>query len=189
MTEISSGGRAEFGRAPRNATARPVIIRRAEADEADLVSSILDEAAAWLRDRDMPMWTDEELDPAEARRHVHEGLYHLAIVGGEPAGTLRFQLNDAEAWPELAGTTDSAFVHRVAVRRRFAGSTVSSALLQWAKDEARARGLDYLRLDCEAGRPSLRAVYEKNGFSYHSDFQFGPFLHARYEIHLPSDRR
>lgn len=164
----------------------PVIIRPAEANEADLVSSILGEAAAWLRDRQMPMWTEEELEPAEVGQHVREGQYHLAFVGDEPAGTLRFQLADPEVWPELEGKSDSAFVHRFAVRRRFAGSGVSAALLQWAKEEARVRGVEYLRLDCEAGRPSLRNVYEKNGFSYHSDFQFGPFLLARYQIHLRS---
>lgn len=186
MMESSTFGRQLRAGGSIRTLAEAVNIRPAQANEAVLVSSILGEAAAWLRDRQMPMWTDEELEPSEVEQHVQEGQYHLAFVADEAAGTLRFQLTDPEVWPELEGTNDSAFVHRFAVRRRFAGSGVSAALLQWAKEEARARGLEYLRLDCEAGRPSLRRVYEKNGFSYHSDFQFGPFPLARYQIHLCS---
>ena len=168
---------------------QPVTIRRARADEVEVVASILAEAATWLHERGKSMWTPEELEAAEVAQHVRDGLYYLATVEGAPAGTLRFQISDWEIWPELNGSGDSAFVHRFAVRRKYAGGSVSAALLEWAKEEARARGLKYLRLDCEAGRPQLRAVYERNGFSYHSDFQFGPFLLARYEVHLLPDSR
>jgi GNAT superfamily N-acetyltransferase len=76
---------------------------------------------------------------------------------------------------------DSAFVHRLAVRRRFAGGEVSSALLLWAIARTHALGRRYLRLDCEASRERLRAVYERIGFRFHSDKQVGPYFVARYE--------
>jgi hypothetical protein len=41
-----------------------------------------------------------------------------------------------------------------------------------------------LRLDCEASRPRLRAVYEGFGFRHHSDRQVGPYFVSRYEYAL-----
>ena len=86
--------------------------------------------------------------------------------------------------------TESAFVHRLAVRRRFAGGGISSALLDWAVERARLLGRDYLRLDCEASRPRLRAFYERFGFRHHSDREVGPYYVSRYEYKVgPSEER
>jgi GNAT superfamily N-acetyltransferase len=158
-----------------------VLVRQATDADAAAVASVLFEAAAWLRERGMPLWLESEILPEEIGRHVREGLYFLAECGGEPAGVLRFQLSDPEVWPEVV-QADSAFVHRFAVRRRFAGGGVSSSLLSWAARRASDLGRSYLRLDCEAGRPRLRAVYEGFGFRHHSDRQVGPFFLARYEL-------
>jgi GNAT superfamily N-acetyltransferase len=82
-------------------------------------------------------------------------------------------------------TDESAFIHRVAVRRHFSGGTASSALLAWAAERAHALGRRYLRLDCEASRLRLRAVYERFGFQHHSDRHVGPYFVSRYELPLP----
>jgi len=75
-------------------------------------------------------------------------------------------------------------MHRLAVKRRFAGGDVSIALLDWAAERVRALRHPYLRLDCEASRPRLRAMYERYGFTYHSDRCVGPYLVARYELRV-----
>jgi GNAT superfamily N-acetyltransferase len=77
---------------------------------------------------------------------------------------------------------DSAFIHRLAVRRRFAGGEISSALLLWAIARTHTLGRRYLRLDCEASRARLRALYERIGFRFHSNKQVGPYFVARYEF-------
>jgi GNAT superfamily N-acetyltransferase len=76
---------------------------------------------------------------------------------------------------------DSAFIHRLAVRRRFAGGEVSSALLLWAIARTHMLGRRYLRLDCESSRLHLRALYERIGFRFHSNRQVGSYYLARYE--------
>ena len=96
---------------------------------------------------------------------------------------MKFQLEDTEFWPDVP-QTESAFVHRLAVRRRFARRGISSALLSWAVERARSLCRDYLRLDCEASRPKLRAVYERFGFVHHSDRQVGPYFVSRYQYRV-----
>jgi GNAT superfamily N-acetyltransferase len=76
-------------------------------------------------------------------------------------------------------------VHRLAVRRANAGQGISIALLQWAVEHARSLGKRYLRLDCDADRPRLRALYEGFGFRLHSYRQVGAYYVSRYELQIP----
>ncbi len=109
-------------------------------------------------------------------------MYRLAYLGSECAGCFRFQTEDMEFWDDVPHE-DSAFIHRVAVRRKFSGQGVSKFMIDRAKDEARSLGKRYLRLDC-ADRPRLRAVYEREGFVFHSIKVREPFSVARYQFEL-----
>jgi GNAT superfamily N-acetyltransferase len=160
-----------------------ISVRRASPADVPLVEEVLREAASWLEKRGVPLWLPSELGRSDIEAHVTDGLYFLAEVNGECAGTFRFQLTDPEFWPDVP-PHESVFVHRLAVRRQYSGGQVSSAMLTWAAERGRQLGRSYLRLDCEARRPRLRAVYEAFGFRHHSDRQVGPFFVSRYELPL-----
>jgi len=164
-------------------SAMTISIRQAKPDDAQAVSSILTEAARWLEDSGMAMWRDGELTASSVDVDVGVGLFHLAEADLEAAGTIKFQLEDNLFWPDIR-QEESAFIHRLAVRRKFAGGGISTAMLQWAVERARSLERRYLRLDCEASRPRLRAVYEGFGFRHHSDRQVGPYFVSRYEYAL-----
>ena len=140
----------------------------------------------------MPMWRQDELLPSHIVADVDSGQFFMAECDGVLAGTIRFQLADKLFWPDVP-QHDSAFIHRLAVRRRFAGGEVSSALLLWAVARTHTLGLRYLRLDCESSRARLRAVYERIGFRFHSNKKVGPYFVARYEYDVmeisPSTRK
>lgn len=141
------------------------------------------EAALWLEREGKPMWKVDELDPVRTAADVGAGLFILAEQSGDPAGVMKFQLEDPVFWPDVR-PGDAAYVHRLAVRRRYAGTGVSKRLLGWAAERARALGRRYLRLDCEASRPRLRSFYESFGFRYHSDRHVGPYHVSRYEMEV-----
>lgn len=157
-----------------------VDVRIATPGEVGLVSDILTEAATWADNRGAKLWQLDELDPRRLAGDVGQGLFHLAWRDGDAAGTVKFQLDDSEFWPDDPGD-HAAYIHRLAVRRRHAGGDVSTALMTWAVGHAAALGRRLLRLDCDVERLALRAVYERFGFRYHSDRQVGPYLVARYE--------
>lgn len=156
-------------------------IRPTTAKDAELVASILLEAARWLEANGQPLWRPEELAVERILPEVSGGLYHLAEADGEPAGVLRFTESDPFFWPELP-EGGSAFIHRVAVRRVFGGAGVAEAMIRFAREKTRALGRSHLRLDCASDRPRLRAFYERQGFRHHSDFQAGPWHVSRYEM-------
>ena len=158
-------------------------IRQAQPAEAIVVEAMLVEAAQWVDALGEVMWDEGELSHDRIAAETAAGQFVLALVDGEPAGAIRFQLEDTLFWPDLP-PGESAFVHRLVVRRRFKGQGLSTALLQWSVDRARGLGCTHLRLDCDKSRPKLRALYEGFGFQFHSFRQVGPYYVARYEYPL-----
>jgi GNAT superfamily N-acetyltransferase len=156
-------------------------IRQAIPEDAFAVSAILTEAAQWLEQAGMAMWRAGELEPERIAADIHAGIFFLAEYSGDPAaGTVKFQLDDPVFWPD-AHAGDAAYIHRLAVRRRYAGAGLSTMMIQWAANRTFALGRRFLRLDCLASRPRLRMVYERFGFRHHSDRQAGPYFVSRYE--------
>jgi GNAT superfamily N-acetyltransferase len=158
-------------------------IRQAVTQDAGVVEHILVEASSWVDALGVVMWEEGELVPARIAAECAARQFFIAYVDGDPAGVIRFQLEDRLFWPDLP-QSESAFVHRLAVRRRYKGQGVSTALLRWAVDQARALGKRHLRLDCDESRPKLRALYEGFGFQLHSFRQVGAYYVARYEYPL-----
>jgi GNAT superfamily N-acetyltransferase len=70
---------------------------------------------------------------------------------------MRLDLEDPLFWPEIERGS-SVFVHKLAVRRRWAKQGVSTALLAFARERALRLGRRYLRLDCVADRAPPRAL-------------------------------
>ena len=161
-----------------------IVIREATGDDTRALVETLTEAANWVGQMDGTiMWVEGELEEPRVRAEAESGLFVVAEAEGAVVGAIRFQLEDRLFWPDLDGR-DSAFVHRLAVRRSYAGQGISTALLQWAADRARSLGRRYLRLDCDADRTRLRAVYERFGFRLHSFRQVGAYYVSRYELPL-----
>lgn len=173
--------RRRLGSPQRYSAMTRLVVRQASAKDSIFVSDILAEVSRWLDERGTPMWKANELSEKQVVADVDAGLFFIGEFQGESACVVKFQLEDNLFWPDIP-QQDSAFIHRLAIRRRFAGGEVSRALLRWAAHRAHSIGRSFLRLDCEASRPKLRAIYEHFGFVHHSDRQVGPYYVARYEL-------
>jgi GNAT superfamily N-acetyltransferase len=158
-------------------------VRWARPEQARHTISILLEAAAWLEVRGEPLWLPDEIDSRSLVRDVEAGRYVLAFVGEDTAGTARITPTDELFWPE-AEAGEALYVHRLAVRRRHAGGRVSRSILDFARDEARAAGCGFVRLDTDAFRPRLRSIYESYGFGLRDERVVGPHTVARYELRV-----
>jgi GNAT superfamily N-acetyltransferase len=165
-------GRATPGRTGRagatervGARSREAVIEvaRASAEELPVASAILTEAARWLIARGQPLWEPSDLVPERLRAGVADGSLHLALRDGQPVGTIALLWDDPLFWPDVA-PGESAFVHRLAVRRSVAGTGVAEAMLAWAVERASGAGRRWLRLDCSARHDRLCAYYRSAGF-------------------------
>ena len=159
-----------------------IIVRQAETPDIAVVASILQEAAQWLAEKQATLWSADRITIEQIATDVERKMFWLAEVGGEIGGCVRYQQTDEEHWDDVPHA-DSAFVHRLVVRRAFSGGAVSRFLIDWAKRKARGEGKTFLRLDC-ADRPALRNFYESCGFVFHSIKEKQPYPVVRYEFKL-----
>ena len=124
--------------------------------------TIMRESAQWLRDSGRPMWSPDELTP-EAMASPPESYLVLRDGAGEGAAALCLTDADPLYWPENP-PGQCGYVHKLAVRRAFAGRGLARALLLDAAGLARSRGLSALCLDCDPSRAALVRLYESTGF-------------------------
>ncbi len=169
-------------------------IEFARPSDSAAVAATLREAAQWLIDHQMPLWSVADFGDDAVQRDVASGHYvvakvHNSEVASRVVGVVRFQREDLVFWPDAEPDT-SAFLHKLAVRRAWAGQGVSAALLAFSREHARSLGLRYLRLDCVADRQPLRKLYEGFGFALQDCVFKGARAFARYQIALdaPSGR-
>lgn len=162
-------------------------IRFASETEAALISSILIEAATWIAERGAPLWPMEQLAASALAADVAARHFALAMVGTEAVGTARLTRDDPECWPDAVPGV-AVYVHRVAIRRAWAGRGLPGMILAWCARQAQGLGCSYLRLDCDARRLKLRGLYEGLGFRFHSERRVGHHTVARYERAVRWDR-
>jgi GNAT superfamily N-acetyltransferase len=146
-------------------------------------ASIMTEAANWLIGIGQPLWQPEEVSEQALRRRRVDGQVLVGYVDADPAVAALLEWQDEQFWP---GRLDSGFIHRLAVRRDYAGQGHAEALLRWAAAACRTHGKPYLRLDCMASLSSLRGFYERCGFRLVGTSVWEPYYHQTlYE--LPTD--
>jgi len=109
---------------------------------------------------------------------IARGEMYLARRDGVPAGKISLQWQDA-LWQDAPGK--AGYVHGLATHRDFAGQGVGRALLAWAERKVAQAGGEYLRLDCDAHNPMLRAYYESAGFTHRGDVTLPHRVASRYE--------
>ncbi len=152
--------------------------------EVDLAIDIMREVAQWCIDAGKPMWrlpelTREELLCGPRSRES----FVVARVAGVPAASMILQWHDPLFWPAVA-ENESGFVHKLCVRRSFAGRSLSKDMMGYAIQQCRQRGIAFLRLDTDFTRPRLCRLYEGMGFLGAGRKTVGGREYALYEMRI-----
>jgi GNAT superfamily N-acetyltransferase len=138
-------------------------IARAGMEAVAETDALIHEAAAWLIAKGEPLWGPNETSYDELLRAVRADELVTGRIAGELAACMYLHHDDTLFWPQ-APAGEAFYVHRLAVARKFSGRGYARKMLDWAEAETRARGRDYLRLDCEP-RTKLLAIYRDAGFA------------------------
>ena len=138
-------------------------VRRAGIAESGAALALLLEAAAWAAAHGIDVWRPADLreDDFAAAARARELI--LGHADDKPAATMLLQFSDSVYWPEAAPGS-ALYIHKVAIRRAYAGQGWLARLLAFASDDARERGVPRLRLDTIL-HPKLQSMYERHGFS------------------------
>jgi ribosomal protein S18 acetylase RimI-like enzyme len=120
------------------------------------------EAAQWLIDTGRPMWGMDELTRAALKNPPED--YLVLYAGGDPAAACLLTFEDWIFWPDVPAGT-SGFIHKLAVRRAFAGQGYAQTLIRHAASICADKGIRSLKLDCDPDRKGLCKFYQSAGFA------------------------
>jgi GNAT superfamily N-acetyltransferase len=123
---------------------------------------ILREASHWLASRGMQVWSERDLQRSDLPGHSASGCLIFGFAGAQPVACMLLQRSDPVYWPR-AKTGSALYLHKLAVRRAYAGCGWGSRMIGWAKAEAQRRQIPRLRLDTVADS-WLAELYVTHGF-------------------------
>jgi len=129
--------------------------------DVDPALDIIREAGQWQLEHGREMWVMDTLTRDYIQNPPDEFI--VAWVDGEAAACCLLSFSDPIFWPDVPAGT-SGFLHKVAVRRKFAGQGIPARLIAYAEQLCREKNINMLRLDTDLDRPKLRAMYERLGF-------------------------
>jgi GNAT superfamily N-acetyltransferase len=138
-----------------------VNVRLAMPADVPLVAAMLEEATAYVRTKGSDQWP-VPFPQDELRGCVSRGELYVVEVEGHPAATFTLLLDDPWFWGERP--PDAVYLHKLAVRRMFAGRRLGERIVEWIVADAATRGRAFVRLDCQRDLPGIRAYYERLGF-------------------------
>ncbi len=153
-------------------------VRLAALEDVPVVAEMLDEATAYVRTMGRDQWP-VPFPQDELHGRVARGELYVVDVDGVPAATFTLLVDDPFFWGERPN--DAVYLHKLAVRRAFAGRKLGERIVEWIVREASARGRDFVRLDCQRDLPGIRRYYERLGFELRGEKEGERFAWALYE--------
>jgi protein-tyrosine phosphatase len=145
----------------------PVTVASAQPCDLDDLEALYEDAARWLAARDINQWQAGYFRRDSQLAAIRRGECYIVRAPGQAVGMLTLIWADPSIWGEQPA--DAGYLHGLAVRRDWAGLGLGRQLLTWAERRVAAAGKPYLRLDCGADNPPLRAYYEHAGFIHKGD--------------------
>ena len=155
-------------------------VERAVPEDAHAVRALFDQAAGWLTARHVRQWRPGSWPEPAISSAIARGEVWVVRGDSSLAATLSLLDADPEIWGPSAGR--ELYLHKLVTARERAGERLGARLLDWAREQARARGRSWLRLDCVSGNPFLRRYYADAGFAERGEVDLGRVRLARFEI-------
>lgn len=132
-------------------------------DQPDEFLAVLREVGQWLVSTGQEMWELDTLTPENLFDAYTTGHCYVLYADGTPAATFILQWADPLFYADVPANT-AGFIHKVAVRRPFAGQNLFQVMLDFCRERCLERGIREIQLETDADRPVLLRFYERYGF-------------------------
>lgn len=143
---------------------KPVLeIRKGTNQVIEDFSIVLQDVVRWMNSTGRSLWPSEQVSADGLLNSYKPEEIHAGYINNSPVAGMVVQQEDTFFWPHIPGS-ESLFIHKLAVLRKFKDQGISSLMIEWITAQAIDQGKKYLRLDCDAGRPKLCKFYEDLGF-------------------------
>ena len=149
-------------------TVKEYTIRIATEEESDSIITLLKEVAQWLQHKEVDQWQyllGEEAT-AEILESIKEKYTYVVTKGDEIVGTVTVSPKQNE-WDEYIfgkeEVSNSLYIHRFAVKRKYKGNGIGEWMLQWIEENIQ-HDKEFLKLDCVGHNRIFNDFYTRTAF-------------------------
>ena len=145
-------------------------IRKATLEHLEDLFHILDSCTDWLSRRGMDHWQGAHTRE-RIRTRITEKNVFLAVDTDKFVGTITLSLNPPQYYPENSTinwkdpTASAMYISALAVLPSYHGKGLASLCLSFAEQQAKEKGLHYVRFDAIAQYTELTTFYVQRGYT------------------------
>ncbi len=153
-------------------------------DRPDDFLAIVREVGQWLADSGRELWQVDTLTPENLFDEYTQGNCYVMYADAVPAATFILQWKDPLYFADVPDNT-AGFIHKLAIRRAFAGQNLFVPMLNFCREECLKRNIHQIQLETDATRPPLMRFYERHGFqpTYRKTIhEFGQTFNCQYYV-------
>ena len=146
---------------------------QAKVEDTGNILSLLIEMAEWFKDNGSTQWNGllQGIDSHRTEEAILRGDVFICKAEEEIAGMVMLLQKPSEwdknLWAlQEEQPNEAIYLHRLAIRRKYAKHQLGEEILNWCKGSIRFEGKDKIRLDCLASNEFLNAFYRRTGYTY-----------------------
>ncbi len=143
-----------------------VTIRAAQTDDIAAIMSVVREVVPLMQASGNQQWNDHYPNPEVFNNDIALGQLYVATVDAEVAGVVAHTTGQEPDYAAAGLDINQPMVvsHRLAVSPRFAGKGLAVALLKYAEEVARQKGITKLAVDTNTQNKVTQQLFPKLGY-------------------------
>ena len=149
-----------------------VRIRKTNISDLDFLMPIFDEARATIATLGIDQWQNGYPEREIIINDINNSQSYLVELEGEIVATFALIDNGEPDYDHIfdgewkSGDKNRSYIamHRVAISVKCRGKGISTAIVNYAVDNAKAHGFKSVRIDTHAGNIVMRKMLSKHGF-------------------------
>lgn len=140
------------------------MIKNADINDITIIEDILLDAVMWMKKSNLEnMWNEINTKWDYLSKDYNIEDFYISYHNQIPVACMAITDIDKKYWPDTE-KGECYYLHKLAVKRLFAGCGYSKELIEFAKKLVISNNFKSLMLDCNYNRTKLRKVYENEGF-------------------------
>jgi len=152
----------------------------AKSDDIDEVVRLTLDLSCWFKTKGLNQWRDPF--PREVfEEEVSRGELFVLYDQGNVIASVALNSDAGEIWDHA--NEEALYLNRLAVSKSHSGKRIGEAMMVWAENEAKQRGVRLLRLVCDSKNPFLPDYYKRLGYESRGTKFYEPWkmTFARFE--------
>ncbi|WP_432453023.1 MULTISPECIES: GNAT family N-acetyltransferase [unclassified Agarivorans] len=141
-----------------------LVVRAISSIELYQFCELLMEAASWFESRGETLWKCHHITPHSMLASHRLDEMYMGYIAGKPVAAMILDKNSGIIDVGLEEKRESLFMHKLTVKREFAGQGIAKAMVDWARCSALKKGYTLLSLICNCQDQRLRWTLGQFGF-------------------------